>query len=99
MRDIIIIALLALAVAVEWICCLGLVAMRNPYDRLHASAPANILPPIFIATAVLVHSGVSQAALKTILIALALLFTAPVVTHVIARAVRIREKGELRAEK
>ncbi len=98
-RDVIVILLLAGAVGVEWLCCLGLLAMRNPYDRLHAIGPAGILPPLLITAAVFVHSGVSQAGIKTLAIALVLIFVGPIVTHALARAVRIRETGELRSEK
>ena len=91
--------LLALAFAVEAVCCLGLLAMRNPFDRLHAVSPANILPPLFVLMAVFVESGFSQATVKAGLIAVALVFTSAIVTHAIARAARLREAGELEAKK
>lgn len=92
--DIITASLLSSAILVEWIACIGLVRMRTPYDRLHATAPANILPPIFVATAVLVSAGLSASGIKAILIAFVLLFTSPVVTHAIARAARNRQAGK-----
>jgi monovalent cation/proton antiporter MnhG/PhaG subunit len=94
-RDWIISGLLAVAVAVEWLCCAGMLAMKNPYDRLHAIAPANILAPIFVAGAVLVSEGFSQAGIKAVLVAVALILTGPIVGHATARAARIREKGAL----
>lgn len=98
-HDLIVVILLAIAVGAAWLCCFGLLVMRNPYDRLHAIAPASILPPLLIAAAVFVHSGISQAGIKTLAIACVLLFVSPIVTHAIARAVRIRETGDLRSEK
>ena len=84
-------ALLFVAIAIEWLCCFGLLAMRNPFDRLHAIAPASILPPILIATAVVWERGFSQAGIKSILVALILIASSPIVTHALARAARIRE--------
>jgi multicomponent Na+:H+ antiporter subunit G len=83
--------LLAGGVLVEWITCLGLLVMRNPYDRLHAIAPANILPPVLVAAAVVAQNGFSQAGIKAVLIALVLILTAPIITHAIARSVHLRQ--------
>ena len=94
--DIISAILLFLSILIEWIACIGLVRMRTPYDRLHAAAPANILPPIFVAAAVLISAGISQSSIKAILIALVLLFTSPVITHATARAARNRRVGKRR---
>jgi multicomponent Na+:H+ antiporter subunit G len=93
-NDAIAAVLLAAGVLVEWIACLGLLAMRNPFDRLHAVAPANILPPVFVATAVIAQGGFSQAGIKAILIALVLILTSPVVTHAVARCAHIRQTRE-----
>ncbi len=98
-RDLVVIILLVVAVAAEWLCCFGLLVMRNPYDRLHAIGPASILPPLLITAAVFVHSGISQSGIKTLAIACVLLLLSPIVTHAIARAVRIRETGDLQSEK
>lgn len=91
--------LFALAFTVEAICCLGLLAMRNSFDRLHAVSPANILPPLLVLIAVFIENGFSQATVKVGLIVAALIFTSPIVTHAIARATRLRETGELEAKK
>ena len=97
--EMVVLVLLALAFVVEALCCAGLFAMRNPFDRLHAVAPANILPPLLVAIAVLVQTGFSQATIKAILIAAAVILTSAIVTHAIARAARLRETGELEAKK
>lgn len=87
--------LVSLAVLAEWLCLLGLLVMRNPYDRLHAVGPANILPPLLIALAILAKSGFSAGAIKAIVVALVLLVAGPLLTHAIGRAGRMEEKGEL----
>ena len=86
--------LLFLAILIEWIGCIGVVRMRNVYDRLHAAAPANILSPIFVATAVLLSTGLSQSSIKAVLTAAVLLFTSPVITHATARAALNRRTGK-----
>ncbi|HEY2800291.1 MAG TPA: monovalent cation/H(+) antiporter subunit G [Chthoniobacterales bacterium] len=93
--SLIVAILLIMAVAVEWLCLFGLLVMRNPYDRLHAIAPASILPPLFVAAAVLVANGFSASGFKVIAVALVLIVSGPLLTHAIARAARIRETGEI----
>jgi multicomponent Na+:H+ antiporter subunit G len=87
-------ALLALGVAVTWLSCLGVLLMRDPYDRLHYTAPASALAPVLIAAAVVVTEGLSAAGIKALLVALVLVGTNPVLGHATARAARIRERGQ-----
>jgi monovalent cation/proton antiporter MnhG/PhaG subunit len=89
-------ALLALGVAVTWLSCLGVLVMRDPYDRLHYTAPASALAPVLIAAAVVVEEGLSAAGIKAVLVALVLVGTNPVLGHATARAARIREYGQWR---
>ena len=86
-------ALLTLGVAVTWLSCLGVLLMRDPYDRLHYTAPASALAPVLIAAAVVVTEGLSAAGIKALLVAFVLLATNPVLGHATARAARIRERG------
>ncbi|HEX3818041.1 MAG TPA: monovalent cation/H(+) antiporter subunit G [Chthoniobacterales bacterium] len=90
-----VILLVSLALLAEWLCLFGLLVMRNPYDRLHAIGPANILPPLLIAIAILADQGFSTGGIKAILIAVVMLISGPLLTHAIARAARVQEKGEL----
>jgi monovalent cation/proton antiporter MnhG/PhaG subunit len=86
--------LLALGVAVTWLSCLGVLLMRDPYDRLHYTAPASALAPVLIAAAVVVTEGLSAAGVKALLVAFVLVATNPVLGHATARAARIREHGQ-----
>ncbi|HWC44256.1 MAG TPA: monovalent cation/H(+) antiporter subunit G [Actinomycetota bacterium] len=92
--DLAVAALLALGIAVTWLSCLGVLLMRDPYDRLHYTAPAAALAPVLIAAAVVVEEGLSAAGIKAVLIALVLVGTNPVLGHATARAARIREHGQ-----
>jgi monovalent cation/proton antiporter MnhG/PhaG subunit len=93
--DAIVYALLAFAVAVELIACLGVSVMRGTYDRIHYLAPTS-LGAILIAAAIWVREGPSIIALKATLIAAFLLIASPALAHVVARAARVHELGDWR---
>jgi multicomponent Na+:H+ antiporter subunit G len=86
-------ALLALGVASALLGGLGLLATRNPYDQLHFTGPATVIGPVAIAAAVLVEEPLSSAGIKSVLVALVMLGTGPVLVHATARAARVRERG------
>jgi monovalent cation/proton antiporter MnhG/PhaG subunit len=98
LRGIAIAVLLVLGVGVELACCVGVLAMRDAYDRLHYTAPATTIGPLAIAAAIVLRESFSAAGIKALLVALALLVTNPVLTHATARAARIREFGEWRIQ-
>jgi monovalent cation/proton antiporter MnhG/PhaG subunit len=90
--------LLVLGVGVELACCVGVLVMRDAYDRLHYTAPATTIGPLAIAAAIVLQESLSAAGIKALLVALALLITNPVLTHATARAARVRELGEWRIQ-
>ena len=92
-KQSIVAALLLTGVAIELLCCLGVLVMDNMYDKLHFTGPATALGPVFIAAAVIVEESLSQAGVKAVLIAGAMLISNPILSHVTARAGRIREHG------
>jgi monovalent cation/proton antiporter MnhG/PhaG subunit len=85
--------LLALGVAAELVCALGLLVMRDVYDRLHFLASAS-LGAVAIAAAILVREGPSMIGLKAILLSAFLVTTSPVLVHVTARSARISAHGD-----
>jgi monovalent cation/proton antiporter MnhG/PhaG subunit len=87
-RDLIVDVLLTLGVGVELICCLGVLLMRNAFDRLHYSSAATTLSPVLIGAAVLVRESVSAGGLQTIAIVSLLFLLNPVVLIATARAAR-----------
>ena len=87
--------LVAFGVAVELACCLGVVVMRNVYDKLHFTGPATILGPLALAGAIVVQEGLNQAGIKAVLIAGLLLVANPVLTHATGRALYIRQRDHL----
>jgi multicomponent Na+:H+ antiporter subunit G len=83
-----------LIIAVELLCCIGVLVMRGPYARLHYTAPAGV-GALLIAIAVVVRQGFSLIGNKALLLAVFVLITGPVLSHVTARAARIRELGDV----
>ena len=86
-------ALVAVGVGVELVCCVGVLAMRDAYDRLHFTAPASTLGAVAIAAAILVEESFSASGLKAMLVAAVLVVTNPLLVHATARAGRVRELG------
>ncbi len=73
----------------------GLLAARDTFDQIHYLAPGALIGSAAICAAVILNSGFSQAGPKALMIAILLLVTNPVLSHVTARAARIRRKGQL----
>ena len=79
------------AVATELVCCIGVVASRDVFARLHYSAAAGTLGPVLVAVAIAVEEGVrSVAAAAALVVAALLLLGSPAVTIATARAARAR---------
>jgi multicomponent Na+:H+ antiporter subunit G len=93
-RGLLVAALLVVGVGVTLAACVGVLVMRDAYDRLHYTAPATTIAPLAIAAAIVLEERLSAAGIKALLVALALLVTNPVLTHATARAARIRQLGE-----
>jgi monovalent cation/proton antiporter MnhG/PhaG subunit len=70
----------------------GMAAMRGAAARLHFLSAVSLVAPPLMTAAVLCESGLSQAGVKTILIALVLLVQGPVVAHVLGRAIYAHER-------
>lgn len=97
-REIVSAVLLYAGVAVQLLCCAGLVAIRSPFARLHCLGPATLLGPLLIAAAVVTREAFNQAGVKAILVALVFLVTGPVMTHVLGRAMWVRHGGAVEEE-
>ena len=93
---VIIWALLAVGVAVQLVGVVGVLVAADVYDRLHFTGPASIFGPFALALAIVIDEGpLSQAGLKSMLVAILLLALSPVLVHATARAAYVRERGSL----
>jgi monovalent cation/proton antiporter MnhG/PhaG subunit len=90
--------LLAVGVLVELSCCVGVLLMRDAYDKLHYTGPAAILGPAAVAAAIVIREGVGQAGIKAVLVALLLIVANPVLAHATGRALYIRQRDHLEPE-
>jgi monovalent cation/proton antiporter MnhG/PhaG subunit len=86
--------LLALGVGLELLCCVGVLVMRDTFDRLHYAAAGTTVPAFLVLAAVLVREHVSSGGLEAIA-AVALLFLLnPILVNATARVVRrVGERG------
>jgi multisubunit Na+/H+ antiporter MnhG subunit len=80
--------LLAFGVVLELACCVGVLAMRTTFDRMHYASAGATVPPFFFLAAVLVREGLSAGGLESVA-AVALLFALnPLLLNATARAAR-----------
>ena len=88
--------LLGLAVVLVLASSVGILAMRDTYQKLHFLTPLALIAPLVVGLAVLVRSGWSENSSETWLALLFVVIGSPFLTHATIRAARIREKGDWR---
>ena len=87
--------LLAAGTACQLICCVGVLAARDAFDKLHYSGAASTLGPILILAAILIRHGLSAPGLATIVTVGLLVAINPVLVSVTAGAARRVECGQV----
>jgi multicomponent Na+:H+ antiporter subunit G len=92
MRDLAVAVLLAAGVALELLAALGVLLMRDALDRVHYTA-ASALGGAFLTAAVVTESSFSLIGNKAVLLAVFVLVTSPVLSHVLARAIHRTAQG------
>jgi multicomponent Na+:H+ antiporter subunit G len=95
-RQILEFLLLGAGVLSALLCSVGLVAMRDAFDRLHYLSAISTVPPVLIAAAVIVNQRLNSVGLKALVVLAISVVTGPVLVHAIGRALRIRERGDAR---
>ena len=93
--DLIATVLLALGVTLELFAVLGMLVMRDAFDRLHYVGLAGY-GALLIALAILVHESWSLIADKALATAVVLLLIGPLLVHTTARSFRTRQLGDWR---
>jgi multisubunit Na+/H+ antiporter MnhG subunit len=88
--------LLALAAAVVLASAIGLLVMRDTYQKLHFVTPVAVVAPLAVGLAVLVRSGWSVNSSLTWLALLFVVIAGPYLSHATIRAARIRDAGDWR---
>ena len=87
--------LVALGVAGELVCCLGLALARDAFDRLHYAAAATTVPAFLLVAAVLVEESFTQPGLSALVTGIFLLLLNPMLVNATARAGRLSRTGSL----
>ena len=98
-RDVVAYLLLGLAVLVVAGAGLGILLMRDAYQKLHFVTPAALVAPVLVTLALLVRSGLTENTGETCLALVFLVVAGPYLSHATMRAIRVREKGDWRPEK
>ena len=89
--------LLVAGIVLQLFAVLGLVVMRNPFDRLHYVGLAGY-GALLVGIAILVRESFSLIGDKALVTGVLLLALGPVVVHTTARSLRIRELGDWRKD-
>ncbi len=98
-KDIFSDILLGLAVLIVAAASVGVLVMRDAYQKLHFVTPAALVAPALVALAILVQVGVFENTGETFLALLFMVIAGPFLSHATIRAIRVRETGDWRPEK
>jgi multisubunit Na+/H+ antiporter MnhG subunit len=89
--------LLGLAVVIVAGASLGVLLMRDAYQKLHFVTPAALVAPVLVALAVLLQMGLYENTGETCLALFFMVIAGPYLSHATMRAIRVREKGDWRS--
>lgn len=89
--------LLGLAAVMVLGSAVGVLVMRDVYQKVHFLTPAGLVAPALVAAAVLAEQGLSENTAETWLALLLLIVAGPILTHATIRAARIRQTGDWRS--
>lgn len=91
MKTIAIDGLLCGAVLITLVSVLGMLRMRDPYQRMHYISPPASLSAIFITISIFLQQGMKPESFKALFTTAVLICMNTIVTHAAARAFRIAE--------
>ena len=95
-RDIVADVLLGLAVLIVITSSVGVLVMRDPYQKLHFVTPAALVAPFLVALAVLVQMGLYENTGETCVALVFMGVAGPFLSHATVRAIRVRQTGDWR---
>ena len=93
--DLLVDVFLLLGIACQLIACVGVLAFRNVFDRLHFVGAGTTLGPLLIGAAVLVRQTTSAAGISTMVVMAALVLLGPALLIATARAARQIDFGQV----
>ena len=96
-REILADCLLGLAVAIVLASSVGILVMRDAYQKLHYVTPTALVAPVIVGLAVLAQSGLTLDTAETGLALVFVVIAGPFLSHATIRAARIRQTGDWRS--
>lgn len=99
MKLIAIDSLVAASVLIVVVSILGMLRMRDPYQRMHYISPPASLSPALLTIAIFLQDGLKPESFKVLFTTLVLIAMNTLVTHAAARAFRIAEVNDWDPEK
>lgn len=98
-KDIFSDILLGLAVLIVLASSVGVLVMRDAYQKLHFVTPAGLVAPALVALAVMVQHGAYEMTGEAFLALFFMILAGPFLSHATIRAIRVREMGDWRPER
>lgn len=95
--DILVDVFLSLGVLAQLVACLGVVAFRNVFDRLHFAGAGTTLGPLLIGAAVLTRYTTSAGGISTVVVMVLVVALGPALLIATARAARRLDFGRVEA--
>ena len=93
MKDVLVAALLGLAVLGSWLGAFGFLRLRSAFDRLHCIAFVNVAGGVPLLLAAFVADGASTRAFKLLALIVIALVGGSATNHALARAILTRQKA------
>ena len=98
-RQVVADVLLGLAVMIVLSASIGVLVMRDAYQKLHFVTPAALVAPLLVTLAIFVQTGLVENTGETFLALLFMVIAGPFLSHATIRAIRVRETGDWRLRK
>jgi multisubunit Na+/H+ antiporter MnhG subunit len=95
-RQVVADVLLGLAVVITLGASVGVLVMRDAYQKLHFVTPAALVAPFLVALAIFVQMGLVENTGETFLALLFMVIAGPFLSHATIRAIRVRATGDWR---
>ncbi len=90
--------LLGAACVIVLMCTLGVLLMKDVYQRVHYVTPISVVAPLLVAVAVTVREGWDENTGATWLALGIVAIASPYLSHATIRAARIRQEGDWRGK-
>ena len=94
MANVAVDVLLGAGVALELLCCVGVLVTRSTFDRLHFVSAATTVPAFFVLAAVLVREHLSSGGLQAIAAVGLMFLLNPLLVIATARAAQRVDEAE-----